>query len=214
VLTYGTLWANGVVSPANAAGSASDLAFQLSDSGAKALLTQAHSLKTAFEAAKTAGIPRNRILLIGDGRDKHVQHFTDFIKAPNSRVVRRKSATSDLAFIPYSSGTTGLPKGVMLTHRNMVSNVLQIEAGQNEISENSTVIAVLPFYHIYGKSTPPRRVLYYVNIPRSYCYDLPPVILRNKGRRTTSVSTRRILENYSRPQNHIRLRSTSNFSIP
>ena len=54
----------------------------------------------------------------------------------------------DIAVLPYSSGTTGLSKGVMLTHRNLVANVAQIEA--IEWRDLSTFIAVLPFFHIYG----------------------------------------------------------------
>ena len=56
---------------------------------------------------------------------------------------------NDLAVLPYSSGTTGLPKGVMLTHRNLVANICQIAAAF-EIGEEDTLIGVLPFFHIYG----------------------------------------------------------------
>ena len=50
--------------------------------------------------------------------------------------------------LPYSSGTTGIPKGVMLTHRNLVANVQQIADG--DIDRATTILAVLPFFHIYG----------------------------------------------------------------
>ena len=55
----------------------------------------------------------------------------------------------DLVALPYSSGTTGLPKGVMLTHHNLVSNMCQME-GLSYFTENDTLIAVLPMFHIYG----------------------------------------------------------------
>lgn len=62
---------------------------------------------------------------------------------------------TDLAFLAYSSGTTGLPKGVMLTHRNVVSNVLQLGAAESENLgwRRDKLLGFLPFYHIYGLST-------------------------------------------------------------
>jgi acyl-CoA synthetase (AMP-forming)/AMP-acid ligase II len=57
----------------------------------------------------------------------------------------------DLAVLPYSSGTTGLPKGVMLTHSNLVANMLQIQDGF-PISDEDVLIGVLPFFHIYGQT--------------------------------------------------------------
>src|SRR2546422_1014943 len=55
----------------------------------------------------------------------------------------------DLAVLPYSSGTTGFPKGVVLTHRNLVANLLQT-ASVHHVAEQDRIIAVLPFFHIYG----------------------------------------------------------------
>jgi acyl-CoA synthetase (AMP-forming)/AMP-acid ligase II len=60
--------------------------------------------------------------------------------------------TADVAALPYSSGTTGLPKGVMLTHRNLVANLRQLGAAQ-QVTEDQVVLAVLPFFHIYGLQT-------------------------------------------------------------
>jgi acyl-CoA synthetase (AMP-forming)/AMP-acid ligase II len=57
--------------------------------------------------------------------------------------------TTDLVTLPYSSGTTGLPKGVMLTHRNLVANVSQTRP-LIDLQEGERIIAVLPFFHIYG----------------------------------------------------------------
>src|SRR3989454_8935118 len=55
----------------------------------------------------------------------------------------------DLAVLPYPSGPTGFPKGVVLTHRNLVANLLQT-ASVHHVAEQDRIIAVLPFFHIYG----------------------------------------------------------------
>jgi len=57
----------------------------------------------------------------------------------------------DLAVLPFSSGTTGVSKGVMLTHRNLVANMEQIRA-IHRISAEDTLVGVLPFFHIYGQT--------------------------------------------------------------
>ena len=56
---------------------------------------------------------------------------------------------SDILTLPYSSGTTGLPKGVMLTHTNCLANVLQTSETLH-ISPNDRALCLLPLYHIYG----------------------------------------------------------------
>jgi hypothetical protein len=95
--------------PANPAYTAAELAFQLKDSGAKALVTQAPFLKLAIEATKIANIPKTRILLIGEEKSNQVKHFVDFIALAKNKPAlgRASSSHTDLAYIVYSSGTTG-----------------------------------------------------------------------------------------------------------
>lgn len=159
-VTWGTHWAGGIISPANPAYTTEELAFQLKDSGAKAIVTQKAFLENARAAARIAGIPENRIILLGDERDDVFKHFTSIQNISRAiRYVRTKAdPKKDLAFLVYSSGTTGHPKGVMLTHGNIVANILMLAAGEaNNLKSTGgpdgngdKLLAFLPFFHIYG----------------------------------------------------------------
>ena len=150
------------MSPANPHYTVEELAFQLKDSGARAIVTQLPFIKNAQEAAKKAGIPSDKVIVMGDQRDTthKVKHFTSIVNTSGSAKFRRTKAkpNEDLAFLVYSSGTTGMPKGVMLTHRNIVSNILMLKAGEGghlgsdggPTGEGDKILSFLPFFHIYG----------------------------------------------------------------
>ncbi|KAF2876228.1 hypothetical protein BDV95DRAFT_483484 [Massariosphaeria phaeospora] len=154
-VTWGCHWAGGILSPANPGYTVDELAFQLKDSGAKALVTQWAFIKNAHEAAKKVGMPLERVILIGDERDPDllVKHFTSIRNIDGTVRYRRTKLKpeDDLAFLVYSSGTTGHPKGVMLTHRNIVANTMMIKAAEGgRLKAGDKLIAFLPFFHIYG----------------------------------------------------------------
>lgn len=142
-----------------------ELANQLKDSGAKAIITMLPLAGIALEAAREAGIARSKVILMGElSADCPLLHFrslgraNDSGKAQNPSRPFRTDPRADLAFLVYSSGTTGKPKGVMLTHRNIISNVLMMSAGQEgylscgtgEPGSGDKLIGFVPFYHIYG----------------------------------------------------------------
>lgn len=172
-LMWGCLWAGGIISPANPGYGVEELTYQLKDSGAKAIATQWDMLENAKKAAKNVGIPEDRIILIGDKRDESVK-FKQFTSIRNlagtSRYIRTKvDPDKDLAFLVYSSGTTGLPKGVMLSHRNIIANTLQNVSLEGKYLSNKpqpgqpdgdVVLSFLPMFHIYGLTVVVHQSLY------------------------------------------------------
>lgn len=165
-IVWGCHWAGGIVSPANPGYTVEELAFQLKDSGAQALITQKAHLENARAACKKVGIPEDRIALIGDERDETAKfkHFTNVRNISGASRYRRAKVDpkKDLAFLVYSSGTTGHPKGVMLSHENIVSNVCQGKIGEGrnfswnggKNNKGDILLAFLPFFHIYVSLIP------------------------------------------------------------
>ncbi|WP_246872612.1 AMP-binding protein [Rhodococcus sp. DMU1] len=143
---HGILRANAVVTSANSLYSAPEFAHQLVDSGAKALFTVAACLERASEAAIAAGLTREAIFVLDEAAG-----YTSLAELIATDAVAPEliSKPSSVAVLPYSSGTTGLPKGVMLTHRNVVANLVQT-AAITPTHSASVILAVLPFFHIYG----------------------------------------------------------------
>jgi acyl-CoA synthetase (AMP-forming)/AMP-acid ligase II len=144
---HGVASAGGKCTTANPLYTANELAHQLEDSGACRLLTVPAFLDAAAEAAEHAGIA-DQVYVLGDSDDPRAKPFSDLLGDPGA-APKLEIDPDEVAVLPYSSGTTGLPKGVMLTHRNLVSNLCQIQGGF-AIEVDDTLIGCLPFFHIYG----------------------------------------------------------------
>jgi acyl-CoA synthetase (AMP-forming)/AMP-acid ligase II len=142
---HGTAAAGGACTTVNPLYTARELAHQLRDSGARLLLTVPPFLEAAREAAAEAGVEDVAVVGEAEGATPLTELLADPTDAPEVEI----DPEVDLAVLPYSSGTTGLPKGVMLTHRNLVANLCQVQASF-PIAEDDTLIGVLPFFHIYG----------------------------------------------------------------
>jgi len=145
VAFHGAASAGGAATTANPLYTAGELAHQLTDSGAKLLLTIPDFLETATKAAEEVGDVDLFVLGEAEGAAPFSDLLGDPAEAPGAEI----DPAQDVAVLPYSSGTTGLPKGVMLTHRNLVANLSQLNVSF-PIGAADVLIGCLPFFHIYG----------------------------------------------------------------
>ena len=145
IVFHAVALAGGTITTLNPTYGAEELAFQLKDAGASWMFTIGMFAQTATAAADEAGVA-NRVL-IGEGAEGW-EPLAGLFGQPLAEQVPVDLAES-VVVLPYSSGTTGFPKGVMLTHRNLVANLVQTEAPIH-LLEDEVVFAALPFFHIYG----------------------------------------------------------------
>ncbi|MFZ2511609.1 MAG: AMP-binding protein [Gordonia sp. (in: high G+C Gram-positive bacteria)] len=148
---HGVLRAGATATTLNALFTEKDIAKQLVDSQAKMIITISLLSPQAIAAAKEVGLPdENIIILDGEGQAATGHpNAADLLGSGEPAPEATFDPATHLAVLPYSSGTTGNPKGVMLSHRNLVANVAQIEP-LNGMTADDVVLAVLPFFHIYG----------------------------------------------------------------
>ena len=142
---HGVAWAGGTVTTVNPTYTPHELQHQLNDAGAELLVTVAPFLDTAREGIK--GTRVREIVLIGPGADG-VPGLAEFMGAP-LEAQAPVDLDAHVVCLPYSSGTTGLPKGVMLTQRNLTVNADQLLA-MADLQPGEHTVAFLPFFHIYG----------------------------------------------------------------
>ncbi|MFI9487296.1 AMP-binding protein [Promicromonospora sp. NPDC052451] len=143
---HGLLRAGVTVTTVNALASAPEVTKQLADSGARLLITVSALLAAGGAGARDAGLGDDQVVVL-DGADGHLS-LADLLADPHPAPDVSFDPATHLAVLPYSSGTTGRPKGVMLTHTNLVANVAQTLA--IGVGRDDVVPCVLPFFHIYG----------------------------------------------------------------
>ncbi|KAG6862179.1 hypothetical protein C0995_004261 [Termitomyces sp. Mi166 len=167
------IWAahtlGGIITPANPAYKADELVYQLRTSKASLLIIHPTFLNTALTAAKEAGLSEDRIVFIEPPLNKPPSnHFTldqlvEYgLSTPTSYTELRfkpGEAKTTVAFLSFSSGTTGKPKAVAIPHYSVIANVIQM-VSHNKLDDpnyknkhmapGDVAIAVLPFFHIYG----------------------------------------------------------------
>ncbi len=143
VAFHGILRSGATATTVNALYTAAEVARQLTDSGATMVVTVSPLLPQSGAAAEEAGIARDRVIVL-DGAEGHPSLADLLAERAPAPAIRIDPATH-VAVMPYSSGTTGFPKGVRLSHRNLVANVVQC-APVLDVESDDVVLAVLPFY--------------------------------------------------------------------
>jgi acyl-CoA synthetase (AMP-forming)/AMP-acid ligase II len=119
------------------------------------MIVNPSSIDIGLKAAHSANIPRENVIVIGDSVDgfigiKELIRRGKTLPAVERIVFAPGEAKRRLAFLSFSSGTSGLPKGVMISHANLVANLCQayeVERHNPHNDKKRVACGVLPFYH-------------------------------------------------------------------
>lgn len=173
---YAILMAGGIVVQTNPLYMERELEYQMKDSGAKAIITLDILFPRVSKVIANTDLENVIVTAIKDylpfpknlvypfiqkkqyGIIVNVKHegqnhlFTEIMKQPAGQIKEYEfDFEEDLALLQYTGGTTGFPKGVMLTHKNLVANAAMCNAWLYKCKEGEeTVLAILPFFHVYG----------------------------------------------------------------
>jgi acyl-CoA synthetase (AMP-forming)/AMP-acid ligase II len=137
---YGTLAAGATITALNPQLTLREVTRQLHESHAGVLIADANAMAVAQAAGAAVAIPVLDLTVL-----------CETAVAPDAHQGGTANPESDVAVLAYSGGTTGLPKGVLLTHRNLVACLCQHEAVYH-VDSRDVFLAALPFFHIYGMS--------------------------------------------------------------
>jgi acyl-CoA synthetase (AMP-forming)/AMP-acid ligase II len=148
-VALGAMAAGGTVTGASPACTERELVGQLTDAGASVLVTIPPLLPAARAAAAATGV--RELIVLGDAEPGSATPIAALLDqgGPAPPAAAEPDPDGTVALLPYSSGTTGLPKGVMLTHANLVTSVRQVGCGLR-LTERDTTLAVAPFFHVMG----------------------------------------------------------------
>ncbi|WP_225628005.1 4-coumarate--CoA ligase family protein [Streptomyces werraensis] len=161
-----------------------EFAKQLKDCAARWIVTVSPLLDSARGAAGLAGGVEE--IFVCDSAPGH-RSLIDMLASTAPEPVVGIDPAEDVAALPYSSGTTGVPKGVMLTHRQIATNLAQLQPAITA-GPGDRVLAVLPFFHIYGltalMNAPLRHGATVVVLPR---FDLEQFLAAVQNHRITAL---------------------------
>ena len=149
-----TLRVGGIVSGASPAYNVQEMTYALRKADAKFIFTIPDSMSIAAAAAKSAGIPRDRVFLLEGELDDFTtmkqllevgKSYGQSGQVPSFKIPKGKRNIDVCAFLSFSSGTTGLPKAVMIAHQNMIAQCLQVQLITPP--DLQKILAVLPTFH-------------------------------------------------------------------
>lgn len=126
-----------------------EIAKQAKGSNAKLIITQA----SYYDKVKDLAHENNVKIMCIDSPPHGCLHFSELTQANENQIPKVDISPDDVVALPYSSGTTGLPKGVMLTHKGLVTSVAQQVDGENPnlyFHSEDVILCVLPLFHIYS----------------------------------------------------------------
>ncbi|MEV0328091.1 long-chain fatty acid--CoA ligase [Micromonospora echinospora] len=147
---YGALAAGAVLVPVHLLMTADEMGYVLRDSGAKLLVCHTSQLATGTAAAALAGVPVVTVGPASPGVGAPRLEDVGGARAPLPSYVTRSA--EDVAVVLYTSGTTGAPKGALLTHLNLVMNATVNVFDANEARGSDVVLGCLPLFHSFGQT--------------------------------------------------------------
>jgi len=146
---FGVLALGGVAVPVHALLKAEEIQYVLEDSGAKALICAAPLLGEGAKGAELAGVP---VLAVMDGGDATIDRIDELAAAATPITTFVPREPGDTAVVLYTSGTTGKPKGAMITHLNVQMNVDASAMDSFDIGPEDVVLGCLPLFHTFGQT--------------------------------------------------------------
>jgi long-chain acyl-CoA synthetase len=181
---YATLWLGGVVVMTNPMYVEREMEHQWNNAGAEVLVVLDHLYPRVGKVLPKTGIrsvivtsvreylpfhfkwlyplkARKQNLFMAVPYDRKVLNFSAMIRHTRAAAEEFQSQAEDLALLQYTGGTTGVAKGVMLTHRNILANVMQICAWFPDLKKGAhRLVAILPFFHVFGMTVAMNWALY------------------------------------------------------
>ncbi|KAF2755780.1 acetyl-CoA synthetase-like protein [Pseudovirgaria hyperparasitica] len=188
IALFGGIRAGAKISGASPAYNAEEMTYALKTADSKYLMTTAASMEVALQAAKAAGLPKERIFLL-EGRLDGFASVQDLIELgkshgeagqiPAFKLPAGKKNGDVCGFLSFSSGTTGLPKAVMISHQNMIAQCMQLH--QVCAPDYDKILAVIPLFHTWRGTARLKRhtvsgLVHFIHFPvlaNSEIYMLP-----------------------------------------